>query len=72
MNKVMGRAIVTGTLLSAGAAFAQTSGTTVDASGVLAGISAASVVTAIVAAGAIYALPGFAKWAIKKVAGFFG
>ncbi|AOY99635.1 hypothetical protein BKK81_10490 [Cupriavidus sp. USMAHM13] len=46
--------------------------TTVDTSGVLANIDATSVVASIVAVGAIYALPGFAKWSVKKVAGFFG
>ncbi|MCA3182637.1 MAG: capsid protein [Cupriavidus sp.] len=38
----------------------------------MSGIDSSSVVTAIVAAGAIMALPGFAKWAIKKTASFFG
>ena len=51
---------------------AMAAGAGVDASGVLAGIDSTSVVTAIVAAGAIMALPGFAKWAIKKTASFFG
>lgn len=43
-----------------------------DFSGILTGIDSATAVTAIVAAGAIMALPGFAKWATRKVAGFFG
>jgi len=43
-----------------------------DYSGMLAGLETAAAVTAILGAGAIYAGPGFAKWATKKVAGFFG
>jgi len=43
-----------------------------DFSGVLSGLSATTAVAAIVAAGAIYVLPGFAKWGVKKVAGLFG
>lgn len=58
--------------LLAGAANAQAAGTTVDTSGVLAGIDASTVIASIVAVGAIYAGPGFAKWAVKKVASFFG
>ena len=63
---------VVAVLSVAGAAHAQEGGGGIDVSGVLAGLSAASVVTGIVAAGAIYALPGFAKWAVKKIATFFG
>ncbi|WP_197722955.1 hypothetical protein [Cupriavidus taiwanensis] len=55
-------------LVAGGAAQA----TGLDASGVLSGVDSSTVVTAIVAAGAIMALPGFAKWAIKKTATFFG
>jgi len=43
-----------------------------DFSGVLAGISAAAIVTAILAAGAIKASPNFVKWGVNKLAGFFG
>lgn len=39
---------------------------------ILTGLSATTAVTAIVAAAAIMAAPGFAKWAAKKVARFFG
>lgn len=42
-----------------------------DFSTVLTGLAAASAVTAIIAAGAIKAGPGFAKWATNKVATFF-
>ncbi|WP_369929322.1 hypothetical protein [Xanthomonas sp. NCPPB 2632] len=37
-----------------------------------AGISTTDVVAGLLAFGAIYVGPGFAKWATKKVAGFFG
>jgi hypothetical protein len=42
-----------------------------DFSGILSSIDSTTAVTAIVAAGAIMALPGFARWATRKVAGFF-
>lgn len=44
----------------------------VDFTGVLAGISAAAIITAIVAAGAVKAGPNFAKWGVNKLASFFG
>lgn len=43
-----------------------------DFGDILTGLSATTAVAAIVAAGAIMAVPGFAKWATKKVARFFG
>lgn len=43
-----------------------------DFSGVLSGLDTATAVTAIVGAGALIAAVGFARWAVKKVAGFFG
>lgn len=43
-----------------------------DFSGILEGLSAATAITAVIAAGAILASLGFAGWAAKKVAGFFG
>lgn len=43
-----------------------------DFSGVLDGLSTATAVTAIVGAGALVAAVGFGKWAVKKVASFFG
>lgn len=43
-----------------------------DFSGILSGIDGATAVTAIVAAAAILALVGFAKWGAKKVGRFFG
>jgi hypothetical protein len=58
--------------ISAAVAAGGAQATGLDASGVLAGVDSTTVVTAIVAAGAIMALPGFAKWAIKKTATFFG
>lgn len=43
-----------------------------DFSTVLAGIAATTVITAILAAGAIKAGPSFAKWGVNKLASFFG
>lgn len=43
-----------------------------DYSAIGAGISSTDVVAGLLAFGAIYVGPGFAKWATKKVAGFFG
>lgn len=43
-----------------------------DFSGITEGLSAATAVTAVVSAAALLAMVGFAKWAAKKVAGFFG
>lgn len=43
-----------------------------DFSGVLDGLVATLIVTAIIAAGAIKASPNFAKWGANKLAGFFG
>lgn len=43
-----------------------------DFSGILSGIDGGTAVTAIVAAAAILALVGFAKWGAKKVGRFFG
>lgn len=43
-----------------------------DFSGILEGLSAGTAVTAVVAAAALIAMVGFAKWAAKKVASFFG
>lgn len=43
-----------------------------DFSGILAGLDTTTAVTAIVGAGAILAGVGFARWAVKKVARFFG
>ena len=43
-----------------------------DFGDILTGVDSATAVTAIIAAGAIMALPGFARWATRKVASFFG
>lgn len=45
--------------------------TGVDFSTVLAGIAATTIVSAILAAGAIKAAPNFAKWGVNKLANFF-
>lgn len=42
-----------------------------DFSGVLAGLSIVAIVAAIVGAGALLAMPDFARWCTNKVAGFF-
>lgn len=43
-----------------------------DFSGVLDGLSTTTAVAAVIAAGGLIAIVGFAKWATKKVAAFFG
>ncbi len=43
-----------------------------DFSDILTGLSTTTAVTAVIAAGALIAVVGFAKWATKKVASFFG
>lgn len=43
-----------------------------DFSTILTGLDPSTAVTAVVAAGVILASVGFAKWATKKVARFFG
>lgn len=43
-----------------------------DFSDILTGLSTTTAVTAVIAAAGLIALVGFAKWASKKVAGFFG
>lgn len=58
----LGGSMIAGSAMAAGT----------DYSGSLTGLDTTTVVTAIVGAGALYAGPGFAKWATKKVAGFFG
>ena len=57
-------------LLAAGAASAQTTGT--DYSSILAGLDTSTAITAVIGAGVLLAGVGFAKWATKKVARFFG
>lgn len=59
---VLGGVVVAGSANAAG----------FDFSTITAGVDSSSVVTAIVAMGVILVGPGFAKWATKKVAGFFG
>lgn len=46
-----------------------------DFSGISGAIAAADItaaITAFVAMGALMVAPGFGKWVVKKVAGFFG
>lgn len=43
-----------------------------DFSGILKNLSTDTAVTAVIAAGALLAVLGFASWVSKKVASFFG
>jgi len=43
-----------------------------DFSGILDGLDTGTIVTAILAAAALIAIVGFAKWGAKKLARFFG
>ncbi len=52
------------------AASAQTTGA--DYSSILSGLDSSTAITAVVGAGVILAGVGFAKWAPRKVATFFG
>lgn len=74
MNKaktLVGVVLSAGSVL-AGAAMAQTSGTGSDYSSILSGLDTSTAITAIIGAGVLLAGVGFAKWATKKVARFFG
>lgn len=72
---VKGGKIVASTALVAGGfagtAFAQTASGG-DYGNILSGLDTTAAITAIIAAGALLAGVGFAKWATKKVARFFG
>ena len=69
-SKVMAGAAAVGSLV-AGGAMAQTAAAT-SYSSILSGLDTSTAITAIVGAGALLAGVGFAKWATKKVARFFG
>lgn len=69
-SKVMAGAAAVGSLL-AGGAMAQTAPAT-SYSSILSGLDTSTAITAIIGAGALLAGVGFAKWATKKVARFFG
>lgn len=71
MNRLqkVGSALVAGSAAVAGSAMAADP---VDYSGVLTGLDSSTAITAIIGAGVIIAGVGFAKWATKKVARFFG
>ncbi len=68
-SKSIAVAIITATAMTGGAAFAQTS---TGYSSILSGLDTSTAVAAVIAAGALLASVGFAKWATKKVARFFG
>ncbi|ALF87513.1 MULTISPECIES: hypothetical protein [Ralstonia solanacearum species complex] len=55
----------------AGAAMAQTTTSGIDFSSMTGAVSATAVVAALVAMGVVKIGPGFAKWALNKVAAFF-
>ena len=63
-------AIVPAASVISSTAMAQTTGD--DYSTILSGLSTGNAVTAIIAAAALLALVGFAKWVAKKVGRFFG
>lgn len=69
-SKVMAGAAAVGSLV-AGGAMAQTAAAT-SYSSILSGLDTSTAITAIIGAGALLAGVGFAKWATKKVARFFG
>ena len=69
-SKVMAGTAAVGSLL-AGGAMAQTA-TATSYSSILSGLDTSTAITAIIGAGALLAGVGFAKWATKKVARFFG
>ena len=66
--KRLGGAAVAVVGAASGAAMAEGA----DYSSILTGLDASTATTAIIGAGAILAGVGFAKWATKKVARFFG
>lgn len=75
-NVMQKMGLVAVAMLTAGSAFAQTSGSgsSVDLSGlssVLSGLDASPVIAGLVGAAAIKVGPGFAKWAANKIASFF-
>ena len=70
-SKVMAGAAAVGSLL-AGGAMAQTAASGTSYSSILSGLDTSTAISAIVGAGVLLAGVGFAKWATKKVARFFG
>jgi len=70
LRKVKGSLVAVAPAMSlvGGAAMAQ--GT--DFSGITSGLDGGTIVTAVIAAAAILALVGFAKWGAKKLGKFFG
>lgn len=64
----MKKSIVLVSLL-AGAGLAQATG--VDYSGITAAVDISTVSTGIVAMGALMVVPNVARWAVRKLAGFF-
>lgn len=73
MNRLNLRRLVVGagSFVSTGVVFAQTT-TGGGYSSILSGLDTSTAITAIIGAGTLLAGVGFAKWATKKVARFFG
>ena len=69
-NKSLSTALLGALALAGSNAFAQTGGA--DYSSILSGLDTTTAITAVIGAGALLAGVGFAKWATKKVARFFG
>jgi predicted phage tail protein len=67
MKKVLSAVVTASAVL---ASQAQAAGT--DFSSLTSAVDASTIVTAIVAMGAVMILPGVAKWGVRKIAGFFG
>lgn len=67
MNKRIQSGLVVSGLILASVANA----TAVDYSGITAAVDVSTVATAIVAMGALMVAPNVARWAVRKLAGFF-
>lgn len=70
MNKA--KTLVVSSLVSMAAIGANAFAIGPDFSSILTGLDSSTAITALVGAGVILAGVGFAKWATKKVARFFG
>lgn len=67
----MKKVLVSGLVASAALA-SQAQAAATDFSSLTSAVDASTIVTAIVAMGAVMILPGVAKWGVRKIAGFFG
>lgn len=64
--------LAAGAVMASAGAFAQTGGSNTGYSSILSGLDTTTAIAAIIGAGTLLAGVGFAKWATKKVARFFG